>query len=339
MTLRLREERGFVLSVVIFAVAALSIAGTALFLVVQSENAMANSGAESSTAYHLANAGLSRYMGETFGEPLAEVTYEMGGGTVTVTAEHVLALEDTADMYLVRSEAVIADRRVADLVSRRTVQQFALLERRPFTPMASFVLASSNAKTRNVTIDGRDQCANAHSNVAGVVSLGNGDIRGSLHGDPAVSSSSYAQLMTDIGLDWEALKDTTFRYDYEVPEDAWPDFGYGLLADASEFPTIRVDGDLRAYDTNSGRGLLVVTGNVQFYDGFRWDGAILAGSITSSSTAFTVNGTLMTGFARAQNRIDIRNATMMYNSCHVLSATQGIAMLSPIPNTWWETSQ
>ena len=45
MTPRLREERGFVLSMVIFAVAALSIAGTALFLVVQSENAMANAGA------------------------------------------------------------------------------------------------------------------------------------------------------------------------------------------------------------------------------------------------------------------------------------------------------
>ena len=185
MTTRLRSERGFVLSVVIFAVAALSIAGTALFLIVQSESAMANSGAESSRAFHLANAGLSRYMGETFGQPRDEVVYEMGGATVTVTAERILPVGDTADVYLVRSEARIADRRVRDLVSRRMVQQFAVLHRQPFEPVAALALASTNAKTRNVVINGRDQCTTGSGDVAGIISLPHSDLRGTLDGDPS----------------------------------------------------------------------------------------------------------------------------------------------------------
>ena len=336
---RLRDERGFVLSMVIFAVAALSIAGTALFLVVQSENAMANSGAESSAAFNVANAGLSRFMGGTFGEPRDSVAYEMGGGMVSVTATHVLTLGDTAAVYLIEAEAQIPDRRVPDLVSRRAVQQFAMLRRRPFAPIAGLALGASSARARTVTIDGRDQCVGGSGNVAGIATLAGGDMRGSITGSPAQTTMTYAEMMKAIGVDWAALTDRSFAFDYEVPEQAWPRFGVGALAAATEFPTIRVDGDFRAYDTNSGRGLLVVTGNLQFYDNFTWDGAILAGSVTGSSARFTVNGTLLTGFSGAQSGVNIENATIRYNSCKVVAAAQGIAMLSPLSNTWWETAE
>ena len=334
---RLRGEEGFVLTIVIFAVAALSIAGTALFLVVQSENAMANSGAESSRALHLASAGLSRYMGESFGDPDPEVTYEMAGGTVTVTSSRLMASGDTADIYLLRADAAIPDRRVRNLVSRRSVQQFALLERRPFRPVAGFALAASNVRTRNVTIDGRDQCATPGSAVGGIVTLANGDIRGTFGGSPGVSTATYTELMRNIGLDWAAMTDHAFGFDYEIPSQSWPRFGFGALAAADAFPTVRVNGDLRAQDTNSGRGLLVVTGNIEFYDDFRWDGAIVAGSMSGSHAQFTVNGTLLAGFNGAQSSMSIHNAEIRYNSCNVAAAAAGIAMFSPIQNTWWES--
>ena len=338
---RTRNERGFVLSVVIFAVAALSIAATALFLVVQTESAMANSGAESSNAFHLANAGLSRYMGETFGPPRLRVVYEMGGGTVTVTAERVLSEGDTAAVYLVRSQAEVADRRVPDLVSRRTVQQFGRLSRRPFVPVAALAVATGNVQSHAQTvIDGSDACV-AGGSTGGIATLGNRPAGGAISSH--MRYGSQQELLAAIGADWAALTDPAFAFDYQ---DTWPPaFGFGLPADS--FPTIRFSGDVTVggWMPPSGRGLLVVDGRLTIDAPvlpWTWDGVVIAGSIEFRNNARArINGAVLTGFEGTQGNITsngLRNVNMRYNSCNVAAAAEGVALFSPIPGTWWEAA-
>lgn len=332
-----RDERGFVLSLVIFAVAALSVAGTALYLVVQSESAMADAGAESSRTFHLANAGLARYMAESFGDPTPERVYAMGGGTVTVTAARALTLGDSVAVYLLRSEAEVPDRRIRDLVSRSSVQQYATLRLQPFRPIAGLVVASSDLNTHSVIIDGRDQCATPGAAVAGIAGLRRGNMLGTIDGSPDMVTQTYSSMMDAINLDWAAVTDLSMPFDFEYPAEPWPNFNSTQVA-ADEYPTTRVDGNLRASDIRSGRGLLVVTGNIELDEGFTWDGAILAGGLVGSTATATVNGALLTGFAGIQSgRIDLRNTRIMFNSCNVRRASVGIAMLSPVLNTWWET--
>lgn len=344
MTPRPADQRGFVLSMVIFALAALSIAGTALFLVVQSEGAMADRGADASSAFHLANAGLARYMGESVGLPGDSTTYRMGDGVVTVSAARVMPATPTEDIYLISAQAEIVDRRRAATVSRASVHQFATLRRQPFQVTAAVVIAGSDVTTRNVTLDGNDQATpldcptGGGAAVAGIGMLGEGDTRGSsISGDPDVLIHSYAAMMAAIDLDWSTVTDPSVPFDYEVPAEPWPNFVAAVAPD--EYPTIRVDGDLRVRSSHSGRGLLVVTGQIDFDDGFTWDGAILAGGINRNATgAAVVNGTLLTGFAGDTDRSALRNARIAYHSCHVLRAAEGLALFSPIPNTWWEGS-
>ena len=342
MSPTVRDERGFVLSVVIFAVAALSIAATALFLVVQSENAMANVGAESSTTLHLANAGLARYMGETMGEPRAEVTYEMGGGTVTVTAERAMSHGDTTAVYLIRSEAIVADRRVRDLVSRRTVQQWATLRRRPFNPVAALTVATGSVQLHNQTvIDGSDACGTGVS-TAGIGTLGNRPNGGTLSSH--VRYDSQAAMLEAIDAEWSALTDTAFAFDYQ---DEWPGSGFGFATPADSFPTVRFSDDVTVagWAPPSGRGLLVVDGKLTIDSrnaAWSWDGVIIAGSIEFRNNAqANINGAVLTGFEGTQGNITqqgLKEVDIRYNSCHVLAAAARVAMFSPIVNTWWETA-
>ena len=339
MTTHLRDTRGFVLTVVIFAVAALSIAGTALFLVVQSENAMANTSAESSRALHLANAGLSRYMGETFGQPRSPVTYEMGGGTVTVTAQRVLGEGDTIDVYMIRAEGVIADLRVPNLVARRSVQQFAQLRRRPFNPVAALTVGATAVQTHNNTIiDGRDACA-TRPGVGGLATLGRRPNNGSVSSH--VRYGSLDDMLGAIDAEWETVTDPAFAFDYQ---DEWPSWAFNAPADS--FPTVRFSSDVTVGNSPpSGRGLLVVDGKLTINSGaapWTWDGIIMAGTIEFRNGATAnINGALLSGFEGTQGSVGqsgMRNLRIQYNSCNVSNAAARMSVFSPVANTWWETS-
>lgn len=336
MTAAVRGERGFVLSMVIFAVAALSIAGTALFLVVQSENAMANAGAESSAALHLANAGLARYMGEHFGTPDDTVVYEMGGGEVTVTASLVVPLGDTADIYVVESEALIRDRRVSGLFSRRAVQQFARLRRRPFNPVAALALATASVQTHsNVVLDGNDACG-VSIQVADLATLGARD-RDLNSIDRHDAYASRDSLLAAMGVDWDLLTDPTTPFDFE----SWS--GYSAAA-ADSSTTIRLTGDQRVNFLRSGRGLLVIDGKLTIDNlvlPWQWEGIILAESIEiRNNAAASIQGSLLSGFDGTQLGIGsngLKNIQIRYNSCLVSAASRDMATFEPVPNTWWES--
>lgn len=327
------SERGFVLSLVIFAVAALSIAATALYLVVQSEGAMVEGGAQSSTALHLANAGMARYISETIGAPDTLVHYEMTPGSVTVRAEPVYAISASEDMYVISAEARVS--RPGGSTSSRVVQTFARLDRQPIDMIAAASLATPDLRTRNVAISGADACG-GQPGVSGIAALnGSHDVRGTVGPSSTPTTYDYAAMMQALGVDWTALTDPALPFDYEIPDpDRWPDFTWGVAP--GEYPTIRVRGDHRA--SGSGRGLLVVTGELRVQSDFDWDGLVLAGSVARNLNArASIRGGLVAGFSGPLGSVDLRNIQITYNSCTVAAAAAGISMFRTLRNSWWES--
>lgn len=349
---RASGERGFVLTFVVFALAALSVGATAAFLVVHGESRMAAGALEGGRAFQLAEAGMTRYIAEAVGTNPDSAVYEIGGGRVVVRAEKVLDVTDTREMYLITSVATVADLRTPKLPARRTVRQFASLERRTFSAPGAATLFADELNMSAARVDGVDAAAgrcgrNAESAVAGAAMLPGADLNkdngASIDGSPAMRDDLGTDAMYDsAGVDWPALTDPAFPYDYDLgPGDAWPSI------DEDEYPTIRVDGDFNASRWRSGRGLLVVTGKVSFSGAFEWDGAILAGDMAGAFGAFDdihVEGALIAGLNAALDppgnvnpSVSMERMDLSYNSCNVLDAAAGVALLEPVDNTWWES--
>jgi len=341
------EEDGFVLTVVVFALAALSIGATAAFLIVESETRMADGGLDGTRAFQLAQAGLQRYMAEEIGAHPDSASYTMGGGVARVRAERVLSFSDTAAIYLITSEGVVDDPRTPNLPARRTVKQLARLERWGARPTGALTMITPSAMLGSITADGRDTaapgtCTAAGAPIAGISALSGGGIATmgtDNQGSPALRRDDLAAMQRNLGVEWAMLTDPAIPFQYEFPSGSWPNF---TALGAGTFPMIRVDGNFSATQMRSGRGLLVVTGDIRFYDDFEWDGVILAGGMASFwNTIFSVDGALVVGMdALGGGSPDYvgmgSGAQLRYNSCNVFNSVQNLARLTAVENTWWE---
>lgn len=339
---RVGDEKGFVLTLVIFALAALSVGATAAFLIVQSESRMADGGVDTAHAFQLAQAGLARYAAETVGTDLDSAVYVMGGGTVVVRAEKVVSVSATEDMYLLTSEASVADPRTPGMPARRRVREFATLSQFSIQPQAAMTVIGNGVTFSGFAIEGRDHaragdCAIAGTDRAGVATVSGATVQGystTITGTPTITySADTAAVASDAGVDWSMLTDPAFPFQYELPDDGWPDFA--ALGSAA-YPTIRMQGDLTV--SGSGRGLLVVTGTLTVGTGFRWDGMVLAGDVNSSASKFDIHGALIIGLnaGSGYTTLSSPDAKVHYNSCNILDSVKGIATLEFLPSTWWE---
>lgn len=343
---RLEDEQGFVLILVLFVVAALTVTVSGSLMVTRTELETARSGVDATRAFHLAQAGLTRYVGDRAAWAADSTVYTMGGGRVVVRRSRV-AVAGIDETWEIASRATIGERSAPE---SREVRQLARLELRPFNPVAGFATTARNISVSG-TYSGTDvsssgQCPSAaRGHVTGLGGVTGGYLSSggsTFEGQPGTRfEADTATMRSRMSAEWDEMVDSATPFEYEVPNVAWPDFA-SLAADA--YPSIRVRGNIRLEAGHSGRGLLIVDGLLDFGAGFTWDGAILAGDLVSPiETNAIVRGMVLSGLSpTASPTISISpypgggSARFGYDACKVLAAARRVARLSLVPNTWWE---
>jgi hypothetical protein len=159
--------------------------------------------------------------------------------------------------------------------------------------------------------------------------------------------SGTAQSQVDI--DWASIMNgTMLSPDYLVNRTVTPYTGTIPTATSAytNWPVLRVNGNLTNGDNFTGRGVLIVTGDADLTN-ITWRGLVLVGGVSSvSGNATRVFGTLITGLnvklGMTVNQAAVGNGNFLvqYNSCDIASALNRLGGWQRIANTWtdnWPT--
>lgn len=313
----------------------------------QSENLEA-----STEAFYAADAGLQMYLGGN-NDGSSAAGYTIGASSVTVTPTGLTTLAGGQGMFRIRSVATHTD--PAGATTSRAVSALAVYK--PGTPVTvTAALASGTGLLKNGdsgTISGQDLASPSDPrcpqlpgpDVAGVTVPSGGYSQ--TGGTTVPDSIDYQTTATDVlngtGIDWANLsEDGGGNPDYTIPPDSWPNFDN---VPEDEWPVIYVDGNVEVAPEQSGRGTVIVTGNLAMSGSFEWDGLILVGGYMTSNGYQTVTGGMITGLnillGESVPTSDIGNGNkkFLYNSCYVQLASQQIADgggMALVPGSWSE---
>jgi len=344
---------GFALAVVVFLLFAIAMASATGYAVVSLEADMAVQDEERAEASRIARAGLERYFGEHLGLPDDTVTYAIGAGNAVITARR-MAPVDAADgiyMYLVESEGQVTKLTGATSPASVTVRQYARLHSEPIARTGALISSFSSLSIQGQTrIEGEDYSTGSACTIDGedtnaVVRRGSistsckfGSYCPYLNGSPGTSAvlSDHDEVYDTAGIRWDVLTDPTFPVDYddEIPNQ-W-------TLPAGEYPVIRWNGNLAVSSSHSGRGVLIVTGELSISGwGFSWDGIVLAGDMANNSSTIAyiiIEGMLIVGLDGGGS-LSLNNYIgpyIYYDACHALAASNALAYWDPLEGTFWE---
>ncbi|MFW6089588.1 MAG: hypothetical protein ACODAB_07535 [Gemmatimonadota bacterium] len=352
---RMRDERGSVVMMVLVVLVGVTILGAAGLAITSDDVRQSENLGASTEAFYAADAGLQRYLGES-NDGSSAATYTIGSSSVTVTPTGFTTLAGGQGMFRVRSVADHTDARGA--VTSRAVSALAIY-RSGTTVTTKAALASGTGLLKNGgsgTISGEDLAspgdplcpASPSGDVAGVSvppdSYSQNGGQSVPDGDPPIDDSQTAEeLLEGTNIPWEDLHDNGGDIaDFRVPPDDWPDFDE--LED-DEWPVIYVDDNLEVAPEDSGRGTIIVTGNLTMNGSFQWDGIILAGGYMTSNGYQTITGATITGLnillGESVPTSDVGNGNkkFLYNSCYVAAASEtlmGGGGLAIVPGSWTE---
>lgn len=344
-------EGGFALLTVILVLVGFTALATAGFMLSGGDLRVSENLHASTRAYFAANAGLYQYMG-TRAVPSDTQTYTYGNATATVWGTRLLDVTSDQPHYRIASVGRYTAR---GATATRRVSTTAILTSGNVSPKASFTAGSGLVKNGSSgTISGHDwsppgSCSGAGSaSVAGVAvppggytQSGGGELVP--EGEPAIDSTQTAvEHLQDTGIDWAGiLAGSVVAPDYTIPPDSWPDFSQ---LGGEEYPVIYLDQD--SYEVapeNSGRGTLIVRGNLHINGSFDWDGLLLVGGTLTSNGYQTVEGATITGLnlllgeSLPSSDIGNGNKEFKYHSCNLIKATRAaFGGLAEKPGTWAE---
>jgi hypothetical protein len=306
-------------------------------------------------AFRIAQRGLNTFLanraglGFTSNPPavLEEVDIAVENGTAEVVLERIRpAVGNSAAVYVVRSTGIIPGPRPIDPPARRTVAQVATYQAGTMSVRAGWMSLTGLQKNGTAgSISGVDQCG-AQPNIAGV-SVPNPpgfSVSGNFNptGTPPLETFPTVQsAMDEVGIDWAGIRGmTSITPDIVIPGGSWPSF-----SDPNYWPVIHVTGNYSLPGT--GRGILIVTGDLSISGNKTWDGIVLVGRHLTSNGNNKVYGATISGLdamiqpdpqawatAQGQNAVGNGNKTYQYNSCHVASALSAFGGFTPIENAW-----
>ncbi len=338
------EEAGFALALVVLLLFAIAVAGATGYEVVRSEAFQAQQSTEAGQALAVAQAGLQWFMGNHRGVLPDSAVYSINGGTAVVRPRRIASLSTYVDLYLVTSEGTYTDPRFPEVPARRVVHQYGRYVRMPLEILAPLVTTADRVRVRRSgEVDASDhaspgQCVGApRPTIAGVVARNELEVRsgGSVVGNPpGLLLGSFQTIVDTMDLAWDVYTDPDFSVDFD---GTWPNFA-ALPSDS--FPVIRVKGNFTPNWRRSGRGVLIIDGNLNIpaFSFWSWQGIVVAGRIQNTGRwdFFWIWGMLVGGLGRQMQNLDLDRGSVSHHSCYVQSAALSLARIEPLDNTWWE---
>jgi hypothetical protein len=330
-----------VLVVVVMMLFAISVAGVAGYLVVSSEHTMATQASQGSEALAVARAGLHRFAAEQLGAVGDSVSYAIGNGVALVTTRKVLTVDADTDLYHIRSEATIFDALSPATPARRVVGAYAHHQRRPLRRFAAFVSSADRVYAAlSGVIDGDEHSTAADCSVGGGPGIGGAVARlsvgtifgGNVDGSPPgiTWSGGFPAVYDSVALRWDVISHTGFPVDFD---GVMPNYG---AIPTDSFPVVRLAGGATLGSGSSGRGLLIVRGQLSTNSAWSWEGIVLAGSIAATN-AGTIRGMLVGGLNGTNPATSVYWAgAIRYYSCHVYRANESLSYLDLVEGSVYE---
>ena len=333
-------DHGFALPWTMIVLLLVSLMAASGFLFTWIEGQSARAFVRATEAFFVAEGGLATALAEAEGPSPAVPPVSLGGGTATVTFEPLIDLRPGETVFRVESRGEIAS---GGVTFERSVGQLLWVAGPPRMSGALVLRGGVSGTPPQGTITGLDPlgsaCPEQPSPVAGVAYWGGPPpvpdslltIRGS---PPDRAISSAVSVAAETGIRWpELLADWGPHPDATVPPDPWPPPGPG-------WPSIRIPGSAALGAAESGRGALVVEGDLTLDAGFAWRGLILVGGTLLLNGNVSISGTVASGLEGGLgvaadfggHRIDLN-----FDACAVLEAA--IRLTAPpavIPGTWYE---
>jgi len=354
MTVFRSNRGGFALPFALLVIGVLSIGAATLLARGDVEGRINRDREARMDAFAIAQTGLELFAknresyGFTTKPPLVSESTRIAlpGGYADVILTQVRLKAPNADaLYLLRSRGTRQAGGMAwNADAKQTVAQYTFWREGSMQIVSSWTSLTGIVKNGGAgVVTGFDACATA-PNVNGVAVPNNGYVQngGSLVPIGVPNDTLYmgtqAQMSNDIKIDWNGiLNENLIIPDLVIPGDSWPT----SFADPTYWPTIRINGDLTLTGApGSGRGLLIITGNLYLSGNINWDGVILVGGKLDSEGNNTILGAVITGLDvklglnPPPSSIGNGSKTFRYDSCKVAQALSNNSKLLLIPNAW-----
>ncbi len=350
------ERRGFAIPIALLVIAALTIMIAGGFSVVSAERRSVADQKSQISAFRIAEQGLEIFLVRR--DSLMTAQYGAAGYT------HVPGAKDSAlvnvpggyawvsltrlrppkgsqsGVYVARSRGTeTAGAYAGTPQGVRTVAQYVLWEPAPMQVLAGWTALSGLQKNGAAgTIGGIDLCHDSAA-VAGVVVPVNPGYTGKTVavGDPPIDSVAP----DSVAIDWNGIVNLgAITPTVTIPGGSWPSAALtAAYADSNStyYPIIRINGDYSL--PTSGRGMIIITGNLTINGSTGWKGIILVGGDITSNGNNGVEGAVVSGLNVKLGTYvptSAANGTKQYNynSCEVAKSATTMGALVTLRNTW-----
>ena len=365
------DENGYALAVSLIVIVVVSLLATAGYSMSDFElNASRDFSAETE-AFYLADRGLNKYMATLASDLEKDTTFQFANGTAAVAPEQVAlgtGIQDNEELHRVTSTGtyVTPD---GETVQRTVSTLLLATPMLPVYPNGAFVSGGKfHQNGSSATFDGNNQyppTPNSTDPVCEAAGVQSGGSKPGIVADSLTASSKASGKSSSTGK-CEDLKKGMVSPDppgVECKNDPVDEFmsveqweymmnempadhvvsGSDQLPSTDGWEVIRADGD---YDPsgsgNTGKGILVVTGDFTSDGNFTWDGLLLVGGRFISNGKETIHGGVVTGLNSLlganvpPTSIGNGNKDFVYNSCNVFKASRSKYRVSKVPSTWYE---
>lgn len=346
-----RGEAGFALVAMLVLLVAMAALATGGFFVANADYQISQNHMAGSNAFHVSDAALEDHFG-TNRRGTNTVSYTYAGGTAAVSGRTLIDIGDGNFLHEIVSNSLHTPPEGGQAVRRSSM--VAMTSNGGFTANAALTAGGGIQKNGGSgQIDGNDQASGGDCTpgpqpaVAGVATgpgmyNQNGGSPVPTGTPPIDTSQSAYDQVAALGIDWAGLlAGTAVAPDFTIPGDSWPNFG---SIDPDWWPVILVDqASYTANPGDSGRGTLIVRGDLTLSGSFQWDGIILVGGAIISNGDNNVEGTAVAGLNTLLGQsvpptaIANGNKKFLFQSCWVrFAAQQFLGGLVPVPGTWSE---
>jgi type II secretory pathway pseudopilin PulG len=356
--LNTKQRRGFAIPTAMLVIAVLTIMIAGGFSIVSAERRSVADQKSQISAFRIAEQGLEIYLvrRDSLLSGQAGYTHVPGakdsvritvpGGYADVSLTRLRPVKGSqSGLYVVRSKGTETTGAYAGTpMGVRTVAQYALWEPAPMQVLAGWTALSGLQKNGNAgTLGGIDMCGDSAA-VAGVVVPVNPGYTGKTVavGNPPVDSVAP----DSVEIDWDGIVNHgAISPTIVIPGGTFPPWS-AFAADSTYYPIIRIN--LPDYSLpNSGRGMIIATGNLTINGNLTWHGVLLVGGdITSNGNNGGGAGADSVMAGATISGLNVKLGTYVpsstangtkkyqYDSCEVAKATTTMGALVTLRNTW-----